>query len=115
MKKTLSTEIDNLNSSTEIGSLVENTPNKIQIFRGRIRKIIRSENVARQIMAVTETLTRKLDFFGELMLELKDEQPSSIEEITSFRATRRSSSGSVSQFDRQSVTQSRSLENLTVW
>ena len=71
MKKTVSTETDNIDSSTETKNIKANTPNRMSGHRieNTFRSSITSEEVTRQIMAVTDSLTRQLERLSELMRE----------------------------------------------
>ena len=87
MKKTIGTETDEIKSSTETESLIENASSKMSSV------CVTSEEVAWQIKAVTDPLTQKLAHLCILMRELKNEQINRRhEETASFRAARSTSS-----------------------
>ena len=102
MKKTIGTETDNIESSTETKTLVANTPVRMSDheIKNSSSLSITSEEVFRQNRAVTDPLTQQqLTHLCGLMRELMNDQTNRHhEETASFRSTS-SSSGSESRSD----------------
>ena len=95
MKKTVSVETEETDSSTETGSSIENTPRKMSDHEMETSPSVSvmSEEVARQVEAVTDPLSAQLAQLCLLMPELRKEQVMKRhEETASSRATRLSSS-----------------------
>ena len=76
MKRSISTETEKLNVSTETDSLIINTPYRMSNHQTESLSAssIMSEDVARQINAVTDSLTQQMARLFELMRELKQEK-----------------------------------------
>ena len=89
MKRTISFEIDNIESSTETESRVLKTLSGISNHKAQNSPsvCVTSHEVVRLTRAATNPLTQQLGHFCELMRELKNEQANRRhEDITSFRA-----------------------------
>ena len=73
MKQTIGTETHKTKSSSETGNLIANTLGRISSHRveNSSSVFVTSEEIDRQLKAVTDPLTHKLAHFCELILELK--------------------------------------------
>ena len=101
MERTISVETEDIGSSTETESLIENTPRKMSEY-----EIEASPSVSvtfaeafRQIRAVTDPLSPQLARLFKLMRERKNEQANNFHEETASSRTASSSAGSGGRFD----------------
>ena len=96
MKRTIGVETDDIDSTTEIERLTENTLRRISNHKIETSPSVSvtSEEVARQIKAVTRPLSQQLAHLYELMRELRNEQMNKRDEETA--SSRVASSLSVS-------------------
>ena len=101
MKKTLGVETEDIDSGTETESLIDNTRRRMSDHKlDTSRSVsITSEEVARQIKAVTDPLLQQLAHICELMRELKNEQLNRRHEETASARTASSFSGSGGRSD----------------
>ena len=102
MKRYVAVETEETDSSTETESLTENTPRRMSYHKIETSSSasVRSEEVARQIKAVTDPLTQQLaHHLYELLQELGNQQAHRRhEEAASLRAAS-SYTGSASRSD----------------
>ena len=96
MKTSVAVETKENDSSTETESLLAHTPRRMSDpeIETSSSEAVTSEDVERQIRAVTDPLTQQLGHLCELMKELRDAHTHKHhEETASSRATRSSTGG----------------------
>ena len=76
MKRCVAVETKETDSSTETESLLEHTPKRMPDSKKETSPSVsvKSEDIERQINALTDRLTQQLAHFCELMKEFRDEQ-----------------------------------------
>ena len=87
MKRTVAVETDDIDSSTETESLIENIPRMMSDheIEASASVSVTSGEVARQIKAVTDPLSQQLAHLCELMREIRNEQVNRRHKETAIR------------------------------
>ena len=101
MKRTVAVETEDIDSSTETESWIEHTPRRMSDHEIETSSsvFVTSEEVARQIKAVTDPLSQQVAHLCELLRELRNEQVNRRHEETASSGAASSSSGSVGRSD----------------
>ena len=101
MKRSVAVETEETNSSTETESLLKHTPKRMSDRENATwtSESVTSEDVVRQIRAVTNPLTQELAHLWEVMKELRDERAHRRHEQTASSRAASTSTGSASWSD----------------
>ena len=113
MKRSLAVETEVTDSNTETESLLAHTPRRMSDpeIETSSSEAVTSEDVERQLRAVTDPLTQQLAHLCELMKELWDEQTHRRHEETTSSRTASTSAGSTSRSDIKRNSKSDDWEN----
>ena len=101
MKRSVAVENEETDSCTETESLLGHDPKRMSDpeYETSSGEVVTSEDVERQIRAVTDPLTQQLAHLYELMKELRDAQTHRRQEETASSRTVSSSSSSTRRSD----------------
>ena len=103
MKKSIAVETEETDSGTETESLLRNTPRRMSALKTETSPSVsvRSEEVVRQIKALTDPLTQQLAHFCELMQDFRIEQAHRRHEETASSRAATTSTGCAGRSDKK--------------